>query len=183
MADSKGTIQYDLSEVLIDEKALAKRISELGEEITKDYEGKSVLLVGILKGSIPFIADLMRKIRLDDLQIDFMSVSSYGRSTKSSGVVRILKDLDSDIKGKHVIIVEDIIDTGLTLAYLKEYLQGRGPKSLSICTLLDKPSRRKVDIKGEYTGFEVEDKFIVGYGLDIDQQYRNLPYISWISNA
>lgn len=182
MTENRGLAQYDLSEVLIDEETLARRISELGAEITKDYEGKSIFLIGILKGSIPFISDLMRKIKSDDLQIDFMSVSSYGRSTKSSGVVRILKDLDSDIKGKHVIIVEDIIDTGLTLAYLKEYLQGRGPKSLKICTLLDKPSRRKVEIKGDYTGFEVDDKFIVGYGLDIDQKYRNLPFISWISN-
>jgi hypoxanthine phosphoribosyltransferase len=182
MAENRGLVHYDLSEVLIDEETLANRVSELGSEITKDYEGKPILLIGILKGSIPFLSDLMRKIKIEDLQIDFISVSSYGRSTKSSGVVRILKDLDSDIKGKNVIIVEDIIDTGLTLAYLKEYLQGRGPKSLKICTLLDKPSRRKVEIKVDYIGFEVEDKFIVGYGLDIDQWYRNLPFISWISN-
>jgi len=172
--------KYDFSEILIDEHTLAKRIAELGAQITNDYKGENILLVGILKGSIPFIADLMRKIDVDDIQIDYMSVSSYGHSTKSSGVVRILKDLDSDIKGRNVIIVEDIIDTGLTLAYLKEYLQGRAPKSLKICTLLDKPLRRKVEIKGDYVGFEVEDKFIVGYGLDIDQKYRNLPYISWI---
>lgn len=182
MTPNKGFRAQDVSEILIDEEAIASRVAELGAEITKDYQGKSIVLVGILKGSIPFISDLMRKIKIDDLQIDFMSVSSYGRSTKSSGVVRILKDLDSDIKGKDVIIVEDIIDTGLTLAYLKEYLQGRNPKSLKICTLLDKPSRRKVEILGDYTGFEVEDKFIVGYGLDADQKYRNLPFISWIPN-
>lgn len=172
--------KYDFTEVLIDEQSLAQRVSELGEQISKDYNGEAVLLVGILKGSVPFLADLMRKIQIEDLQIDFISVSSYGSSTKSSGVVRILKDLDSDVKGKNIIIVEDIIDTGLTLAYLKEYLLGRSPKSLKICTLLDKPSRRKVPIKGDYVGFEVEDKFIVGYGLDIDQKYRNLPFISWI---
>jgi hypoxanthine phosphoribosyltransferase len=172
--------KYDFTEVLIDEQSLAQRVAELGEQISKDYNGEAVLLVGILKGSVPFIADLMRKIQIEDLQIDFISVSSYGSSTKSSGVVRILKDLDSDVKGKNIIIVEDIIDTGLTLAYLKEYLSGRSPKSLKICTLLDKPSRRKVPIKGDYVGFEVEDKFIVGYGLDIDQKYRNLPFISWI---
>jgi len=182
MTTGRKSVKYDLSDVLFDEDALAKRIAELGDEITKDYEGKSMVLIGILKGSVPFISDLMRQIKIEDLQLDFMSVSSYGRSTKSSGVVRILKDLDSDIKGKDVMIVEDIIDTGLTLAYLKEYLQGREPKSLKICTLLDKPSRRKVEIKGDYTGFEVEDKFIVGYGLDLDQRYRNLPFISWISN-
>lgn len=172
--------KYDFSEVLIDEQSLAGRVAQLGEQISKDYKDEAVLLVGILKGSVPFIADLMRKIEIEDLQIDFISVSSYGSSTKSSGVVRILKDLDSDVKGKNIIIVEDIIDTGLTLAYLKEYLLGRSPKSLKICTLLDKPSRRKVPIKGDYVGFEVEDKFIVGYGLDMDQKYRNLPYISWI---
>lgn len=180
MTAAQSKKKYDLSDVLIDEKALAKRIAELGAQITGDYEGKSIVLVGILKGSIPFIADLMRHIRLDDLEVDYISVSSYGRSTKSSGVVRILKDLDSDIKGKDVIIVEDIIDTGLTLAYLKEYFMGRGPASLKICTLLDKPSRRKVEIRGDYVGFQVEDRFIVGYGLDVDQRYRNLPFISWI---
>ncbi len=176
MEDNK----YDFSEILIDEDTLAGRVAQLGKQISEDYKGESILLVGILKGSIPFIADLMRKIEIDDLQIDYMSVSSYGHSTKSSGVVRILKDLDSDVKGKNIIIVEDIIDTGLTLAYLKEYLLGRAPKSLKICTLLDKPSRRKVELRGDYVGFEVEDKFIVGYGLDIDQKYRNLPFISWI---
>jgi hypoxanthine phosphoribosyltransferase len=171
--------KYDISEILITEEQLKARVAELGAEITEDYKGEELFLIGILKGSVPFMADLMRKIELP-LQIDFMSVSSYGGSTKSSGVVRILKDLDSDIKGKNVIIVEDIIDSGLTLVYLKEYLQSRGPRSLRICTILDKPSGRKVDIRGDYVGFNVDNKFIVGYGLDVNQRYRNLPYISWV---
>ncbi len=169
--------KYKFSEVLISEEAIAARVAELGAEISRDYEGKELFLIGILKGSVLFMADLMRRISLD-LSMDFMSVSSYGGATKSSGVVRIMKDLDADIRGKHVIIVEDIIDTGLTLAYIKDYLLKREPASLRICTLLDKPSRRKADIKGDYVGFEVDDRFIVGYGLDIDQMYRNLPYIS-----
>ena len=168
-------------EILISREELAAKVKELGAKITEDYKGKEILLVGILKGSVPFMADLMREIDLD-LSIDFMSVSSYGSSTKSSGVVRIIKDLDTPIEGKDVIIVEDIIDTGLTLDYLKGYLSGRHPNSLKICTILDKPSRRKVEIKGDYVGFEVEDKYIVGYGLDLDQRYRNLPYISWIKD-
>ena len=170
----------NLNEILITKEQLTSRVREIGEQITKDYKGESILLVGILKGSVPFMADLMREIDLDDVKIDFMSVSSYGGSTTTSGVVEIRKDLDSDIAGKNVLIVEDIIDTGLTLAYLKKYLLARNPKSLKVATILDKPSRRKVEIVGDYVGFEVEDKFIVGYGLDADQQYRNLPYISWI---
>ncbi len=166
-------------EVLISREELAQKVRELGARITEDYKGQEVLLVGILRGSVPFMADLMREIDLD-MTIDFMSVSSYGSSTKSSGVVRIIKDLETSIEGKNVIIVEDIIDSGLTLDYLKSHLSGRHPKSLKICAILDKPSRRKVDLKGDYIGFEVEDKFIVGYGLDLDQKYRNLPYISWI---
>ena len=147
-------------EVLITREQLAQRVRELGQQITKDYEGEPVLLVGILRGSVPFMADIMREIDLD-VTIDFMSVSSYGGSTKTSGVVRIVKDLETPIEGKNVIIIEDIIDTGLTLHYLKGHLLGRGPKSLKICAILDKPSRRKIDIKGDYIGFEVEDKFIV----------------------
>ena len=175
MSDTK----YDLSEVLISEEQLQKRVAEIGAEISRDYRGEDILLIGILKGSVPFMADLMRKINLD-VAIDFMSVSSYGGGTKTSGVVRILKDLDSDIKDKNVIIAEDIIDSGLTLSYLKDYLLKREPRSLRIATLLDKPARRKVSLRPDYVGFEVEDKFIVGYGLDIDQKYRNLPYISWV---
>ena len=167
------------SEVLITEEQLKARVKEIGAQITEDFKGESVLLVGILKGSVPFMADLMRAIDLD-VTIDFMCVSSYGSATKTSGVVRIGKDLDTPIEGKNVIIVEDIIDSGLTLSYLKTQLLARNPKSLKICTALDKPSRRKVEFKGDYVGFEVEDKFIVGYGLDMDQHYRNLPYVSWI---
>ena len=167
------------NEVLISKEQLEKRVSELGAQISKDYEGKTILLIGILKGSVPFMADLMRHID-GDVEIDFMSVSSYGSSTKSSGVVRIIKDLDKSIEGKDVIIVEDIVDSGLTLAYLKSHLLSRNPASLRVCTMLDKPARRKVEFTPDYCGFEIEDKFIVGYGLDFDQKYRNLPYISWI---
>lgn len=171
--------KYDFSEVLISRQQLADKVAELGAKISEDYAGESLFLIGILKGSVPFMADLMRAISLD-VEMDFMSVSSYGSGTKTSGVVRILKDLDSDIAGKNVLIVEDIIDSGLTLAYLKEYLAKRNPKSIRIVTMLSKPARRKADIEADYTGFVVDDKFIVGYGLDIDQKYRNLPYISWI---
>ena len=167
------------NEVLISKEQIEKRVSELGAQISKDYEGKTILLIGILKGSVPFMADLMRHID-GDVEIDFMSVSSYGSSTKSSGVVRIIKDLDKSIEGKDVIIVEDIVDSGLTLAYLKSHLLSRNPASLRVCTMLDKPARRKVEFTPDYCGFEIEDKFIVGYGLDFDQKYRNLPYISWI---
>lgn len=167
------------NEILISEEQLKQKVKELGAEITRDFAGQEVLLVGILKGSVPFMADLMRAIDLD-LSIDFMQVSSYGGDTKTSGVVRILKDLDADITGKNVIIVEDIIDSGYTLDYLKGYLANRGSKCLKICTILDKPSRRKVELKPDYCGFQVDDLFIVGYGLDLDQKYRNLPYISWI---
>ncbi|MBO5517231.1 MAG: hypoxanthine phosphoribosyltransferase [Firmicutes bacterium] len=171
--------KYSFEEVLISKEELAAKVAELGAQISKDYEGEELFLIGILKGSVPFMADLMRAITLD-VEMDFMSVSSYGSGTKSSGVVRILKDLDSDIAGKNVLIVEDIIDSGLTLAYLKEYLAKRNPKSIKIVTMLSKPARRKADLEADYTGFVIDDKFIVGYGLDIDQKYRNLPYISWI---
>ena len=171
--------KYSFEEVLISKEQLAAKVAELGAQISKDYEGEELFLIGILKGSVPFMADLMRAITLD-VEMDFMSVSSYGSGTKTSGVVRILKDLDSDIAGKNVLIVEDIIDSGLTLAYLKEYLAKRNPKSIKIVTMLSKPARRKADIEADYTGFVVDDKFIVGYGLDIDQKYRNLPYIYWI---
>ena len=171
--------KYSFEEVLISKEQLAAKVAELGAQISKDYEGEELFLIGILKGSVPFMADLMRAITLD-VEMDFMSVSSYGSGTKSSGVVRILKDLDSDIAGKNVLIVEDIIDSGLTLAYLKEYLAKRNPKSIKIVTMLSKPARRKADLEADYTGFVIDDMFIVGYGLDIDQKYGNLPYISWI---
>jgi len=169
-------VHGDLQEVLVDEVRLQKRIKELGKQITDDYRGKDVVLVGILKGALPFLADLMRAIELD-VSYDLMAVSSYGASTKTSGTVRIIKDLDEEIEGKDVIIVEDIVDTGLTLNYLLENLRSRKVNSLKICTLLDKPSRRKVDIKPDYNGFEIPDVFVVGYGLDYAEKYRNLPYI------
>ena len=164
---------------LVSEEEIDKRIKELGETISRDYAGETVHLVCVLKGGVFFMCELAKRITVP-VTMDFMSASSYGSSTKSSGVVRILKDLETPIEGKNVIIVEDIIDSGLTLDYIKGYLQGRHPKSLRICAILDKPSRRKVQIRADYVGFEVEDKFIVGYGLDFDQHYRNLPYISWL---
>ena len=170
---------YQVGTTLITEEEILKRAKEIGQQITKDYEGEEVLFIGILKGAVLWLSDVIKNVELDT-KIDFMAVSSYGAETKSSGVVRIIKDLDTCIEDKNVIIVEDIIDSGITLNYLKGYLQGRMPKSLKICTLLDKPGGRRTDIKGDYVGFEVEDIFIVGYGLDYDQKYRNLPYISYL---
>ena len=170
---------YQVGTTLITEEEILKRAKEIGQQITKDYEGEEVLFIGILKGAVLWLSDVIKNVELDT-KIDFMAVSSYGAETKSSGVVRIIKDLDTGIEDKNVIIVEDIIDSGITLNYLKGYLQGRMPKSLKICTLLDKPAGRRTDIKGDYVGFEVEDIFIVGYGLDYDQKYRNLPYISYL---
>lgn len=166
-------------ETLFTREQIAKRVKELGAQITKDYAGESILLVGILKGSVVFMADLMREINLD-AEIDFMIVSSYGNATKTSGEVQIRKDLDASIDGKNVLIVEDIIDSGLTLSFLKKQLEGRNPKSIKVCAFLDKPARRKVDFKGDYIGFEIEDKYIVGYGLDAAQKFRQLPDITWI---
>lgn len=174
--------KYDVSEVLISREQIAERVAEMGAQISRDYEGREIFLIGILKGSVPFMADLMRAIDLE-VEMDFMSVSSYGGGTESTGVVRIIKDLDNDIEGRDVLIVEDIIDSGYTLSYLKDYLLKRRPRSLRIVTFLDKPSRRKAHLKVDYTGFSVEDKFIVGYGLDLDQKYRNLPFISWVKPA
>ena len=161
---------------MITEEQLAQKVEELAKQIEKDYKGQSLLVVGILKGASVFVSDLIRKIDLD-VNIDFMSVSSYGNGTESSGTVKILKDLDVDIEGKNVLIVEDIIDSGLTLSNLVLALQTRNPKSLKICTLLDKPQRRTVNIPVDYVGFIIEDKFIVGYGIDWAEKYRNLPYI------
>lgn len=167
-------------EVLISEEQIAARVKELGKQITEDYkDSREVLFVGILKGSVPFLADLVRAVDVP-ARLDFMIVSSYGGGTSTSGNINIKMDLASDIKDKDVIIVEDIIDSGLTLHYLTDYLKQRGPKTLKTVTALDKPSRRKVDFVPDYCGFEVEDKFIIGYGLDYDQKYRNLPFISWI---
>ena len=171
--------QYVFGDVMINKEEIKKRVSELGAEISKDYKGESILAICVLKGAVLFMSDLIRELNVET-KIDFMAVSSYGASTKSTGVVRILKDLDSNIEGENVIIVEDIIDSGLTLKYLKEYLLARNPKSLKICTLLDKPERRATDIRADYVGFSIENKFIVGYGLDYDQKYRNLPDISYL---
>jgi hypoxanthine phosphoribosyltransferase len=162
--------------VLLTEEEVDARIQQIGEQISKDYEGKSVHLICVLKGGSFFMCELAKRITVP-VSFDFMSVSSYGGDTKSSGVVRIVKDLDESIKDKDVIIVEDIVDSGRTLSYLMELLQQRGPRSLRLCTLLDKPDRRVVDVNVNYTGFEIPDEFVVGYGLDYDQKYRNLPYI------
>lgn len=164
-------------EILVQADDLRHRVHELGEQISRDYEGKSLLLVGVLKGAIFFVADLMRHISVD-CEVDFMAVSSYGSSTDSSGVVRILKDLDEPIQGRHVLIVEDIVDSGLTLNYLLRNLGARDPASLNVCALLTKPERLKVDLGIKYTGFEIPNRFVVGYGLDHDQQLRNLPYVA-----
>ncbi|KAE9633468.1 hypoxanthine phosphoribosyltransferase [Defluviitalea raffinosedens] len=167
----------DVKEILFTEEEIAVKVKELGQQISEDYRGEDLTVVGILKGSNIFMGDLIRKIDIP-LSIDFMVVSSYGQSTESSGVVKVLKDLEYSIEGKNILIVEDIIDTGLTLDYLKENLFRRKPKSLKICTLLDKPARRKVDLKVDYVGFEIPDAFIVGYGIDYAEKYRNLPYIA-----
>src|SRR5712691_4165175 len=166
----------DIAEVLIDEQAIAKRVRELGAAIADDYRGKDVVLVSILKGALPFLADLMRQMPIP-LALDFLEVSSYGEATESSGVVRILKDLAKPIEGREVVVVEDILDTGRTLAYVIEHLRGQHPASLGLCALLDKPARRVMPITVDYRGFEIPDKFVVGYGLDFAERYRNLPFI------
>ena len=166
----------DVETILFREDVLANRIHELGEEITKDFIGEEVMLVGILKGASVFLADLIRQINLN-VYVDYMVVSSYGNSAETSGVVRIVKDLEDNIEGKNIIIVEDIIDTGLTLEYLRQNLLSRNPKSLKICTLLDKPARRVREINIDYKGFEVPDEFIIGFGIDYAEKYRNLPFV------
>ena len=166
-----------VEEVLIDEEALRRRIGELGEEISRDYQGREVLLVGVLKGAVFFMADLMRELTVP-CEIDFMAISSYGAGTNSSGVVRILKDLDMNISGRDVLVVEDIIDSGLTLSYLMRSLRARKPASLEVCTLLTKPERREVEVPVRYVGFEIPNRFVIGYGLDFDQRFRNLPYVA-----
>ena len=181
------TKEFDKTEISADtikvtEEEIKARVAELGKQIEKDFEGQDLLVVGILKGASVFVADLIRNINLD-VNMDFMSVSSYGNAMESSGSVKILKDLDVDIKGKNVLIVEDIIDSGLTLSNLTKELGAREPKSLKICTLLDKPERRKADIPVDYVGFVIEDKFIVGYGIDYAEKYRNLPYIGIVEDV
>ena len=166
----------DILKVLLSEEEIAAKVQEIGAQISKDYADKNLLLVSVLKGSVVFMADLMRAITVN-AAIDFMSVSSYGDDTKSSGVVRIVKDLDEPLEGKDVIVVEDIIDSGRTLSYLMEILRGRKPASLRLCTLLDKPERRVRKVDVDYTCFEIPDEFVVGYGLDYAQKYRNLPFV------
>lgn len=166
----------DVERVLFSTEELAKRVGEIGAEITADYAGKEILMIGVLRGAVLFMADLARAIQVP-VAIDFMAVSSYGAGTSSSGVVRILKDLDESVEGKHVLVVEDIIDSGLTLNYLMDNLKSRKPASIKICTLLNKPERRKVDVDIAYNGFTVPDYFVIGYGLDYAEKYRNLPFI------
>jgi hypoxanthine phosphoribosyltransferase len=166
-----------IGEALVAEDDLQRRVRELGQEISRDYEGKDLFLVGVLKGAVFFLSDLMRAIDVP-CEVDFMAVASYGSSTDSSGVVRILKDLDATIEGRDVLIVEDIIDSGLTLSYLLRTLNAREPRSLEVCALLTKPERRKVDLPIRYTGFEIPNRFAIGYGLDHAERYRNLPYVA-----
>jgi len=166
-----------IGEVLVSSESLHERIGELAAEIDRDYEGRDLVLVGVLKGAVMFMADLMRQLS-SPVEVDFMAVSSYGSATESSGVVRILKDLDTSIEGRDVLIVEDIIDSGLTLHYLLRNLRARDPRSLEVCALLTKPDRRRVDLPIRYEGFEIPDRFAIGYGLDYAQRYRNLDYVA-----
>ena len=173
---SQTELERAVAEVLVDEESLRTRVAVLGEEISTDYAGRELLLVGVLKGAVFFMADLMRELSIP-CEIDFMAISSYGAATDSSGVVRILKDLDINIAGRDVLVVEDIIDSGLTLSYLMRNLQARKPATLEICALLTKPGRREIDVPVRYVGFEIPNKFVIGYGLDYAERYRNLPYI------
>jgi hypoxanthine phosphoribosyltransferase len=177
----KTEVEQGVAEVLIEEEALRDRIAELGAEISSDYAEKDLLLVGVLKGAVFFMADLMRHITVP-CEVDVMAISSYGASTDSSGVVRILKDLDESIEGRNVLVVEDIIDSGLTLSYLKRTLGARHPASLEVCALLTKPDRREVDVPVRYIGFEIPNKFVVGYGLDFAERYRNLRYVGVLAD-
>ena len=166
-----------IAETLVEEESLQARIAELGEDISRDYRGREPLLVGVLKGAVFFMADLMRQLSIP-CEVDFLAISSYGASTDSSGVVRILKDLDINIESRDVLVVEDIIDSGLTLSYLIRNLESRNPASLEICALLTKPDRREIDVDVRYTGFEIPNEFVIGYGLDFGERYRNLPYVA-----
>ena len=169
-------MKNDVMEVLISEEAIADKVEEIAAEISRKYKGKPLMVIGVLKGANVFVADLIRKITIP-MELDFMAVSSYGMSTESTGAVKILKDLDKDIKDMHLLVVEDIIDTGLTLSYLSHNLESRGAASIEICTLLDKPERRKAHIDVHYKGFDIPDAFVVGYGIDFAEKYRNLPYV------
>ena len=174
---SQTELESVVGEVLIEPDALSGRVAELGAEISADYAGRDLLLIGVLKGAVFFMADLMRELTVP-CEIDFMAISSYGAETDSSGVVRILKDLDINIEGREVLVVEDIIDSGLTLSYLMRNLEAREPASLEICALLTKPERREIDVPVRYVGFEIPNRFVVGYGLDYAERYRNLPYVA-----
>jgi hypoxanthine phosphoribosyltransferase len=171
----------EIGETLVEAGALRARVRELGEQVSRDYEGRDLLLVGVLKGAVFFLSDLMRHITVP-CEVDFMAVASYGSSTDSSGVVRILKDLDIPIEGREVLIVEDIVDSGLTLSYLLRTLKARNPQSLEVCALLTKPERRKVDLPIRYVGFEIPNRFAIGYGLDHAERYRNLPYVAVLAD-
>jgi hypoxanthine phosphoribosyltransferase len=166
-----------IGEILVQPDDLRRKVADLGAQISRDYDGKDLLLVGVLKGAVFFLSDLMREIEVP-CEVDFMAVASYGSATESSGVVRILKDLDAPIEGRHVLIVEDIVDSGLTLQYLLRNLKNRGPASLEVCALLTKPGRREVELAPRYVGFEIPNKFVVGYGLDHAERYRNLPFVA-----
>jgi hypoxanthine phosphoribosyltransferase len=173
---SATELESAVTEVLVDEETLRNRVAALGEEISRDYSGRDLLLIGVLKGAVFFMADLMRQLTVP-CEIDFMAISSYGASTDSSGVVRILKDLDINIEGREVLVVEDIIDSGLTLSYLIRNLEARQPASLEVCALMTKPERREIDVPVRYIGFEIPNRFVIGYGLDFGERYRNLPYV------
>ncbi len=178
---SQTELESAVGEVLVDTEALRARIAELGAEISADYEGRDLLLIGVLKGAVFFMADLMRKLTIP-CEVDFMAISSYGASTDSSGVVRILKDLDINIEGRDVLVVEDIIDSGLTLSYLMRNLESREPATLEVCALLTKPDRREIEVPVRYVGFEIPNRFVIGYGLDFGERYRNLPYVAVLSD-
>lgn len=172
-------MDFKIAGTMFEREQISQRVKELAGEISAHFQGEEIVVVGILKGASVFTCDLIRELD-NDVILDFMMISSYGKSTKSSGIVKIIKDIDADIEGKNVIIVEDIIDTGLTMRYLKEYFEAKGCKDLKICTFLDKPERRLCDIKADFTGFSIPDKFVVGYGLDVGEKFRNLPYIGYI---
>ena len=178
---SQTEIEVGVAEVLIDEETLRDRVAELGAEISVDYAGRDLMLIGVLKGAVFFMADLMRTIDVH-CEVDFMAISSYGASTDSSGVVRILTDLDANIEGRNVLVVEDIIDSGLTLSYLMRNLESREPASLEVCALLTKPARREIDVPVRWIGFEIPNRFVVGYGLDFAERYRNLRYVGVLSD-
>ena len=173
---SQTELERAVGEILIDEETLGARIAQLGAEVSADYQGRDLLLIGVLKGAVFFMADLMRHLTVP-CEVDFMAISSYGDSTDSSGIVRILKDLDINIEGRDVLVVEDIIDSGLTLSYLMRNLESREPASLEVCALMTKPARREIDVPVRYIGFEIPNRFVVGYGLDFGERYRNLPYV------